>query len=196
MKIDSNKIDGHQMHDFLSSVISPRPIALISTIGEDGIYNAAPYSAVTPVSFKPPVICVSSGLRRGQKKDTVKNIEYSQDFVINFMGESHIAPAIKASAAYPSDVDEIKAVGLTAAKADRVSSPRISEAQISLECQLVRTLEFGSGEDFRTVIFGEVLLFHVKDKIWAGRNIDPSLYKAVGRLGPGMYCRSTDIFKM
>ena len=196
MKIESNTIDAYKMHDLLSSVLSPRPIALISTVGEDGIYNAAPYSAVVPLCFKPPIICVSIGLKRGQKKDTLKNIEFSEDFVVNIMDESNIEPTIKTAGDYPSDVDEIKEVGLTAIMADKVSSPIISEAQVSLECQLMSTMDLGTGEDLRTVVFGEVLLFHIKDEVWSGKNIDLYRLKAVGRLGSGIYCRITDIFKL
>ena len=49
MKLKSEDISGQKMHKLLGTVIAPRPIALISTVGENGIYNAAPYSAVTPV---------------------------------------------------------------------------------------------------------------------------------------------------
>ena len=196
MKIEPTSVDDRQMHDLLGSIVVPLPIAFISTVGEDGIYNAAPYSLVVPVCWKPPIICVSIGLKRGQKKDTLRNIESSKDFVVNIMDETLIERAIKAAADYPSDVDEIKEVGLTAMAADKVSSPRISEAQVSLECRLMQTLELGAGEKPRTVIFGEVLLFHVKDEVWAGDNIDPSRLKAVGRLASGIYCRTTDIFKV
>ena len=196
MKIESNSIDALQTHKLLGSVMAPRPIALISTVGEDGIYNAAPYSAVTPVAFKPPIVCVASGLKRGQKKDTTNNIEFSKDFVINIMAETHLQHALKAAADYPSDVDEIKTTGLTALAADMVMSPLISEAQVSLECRLVKTIEFGTGENHRAVFFGEVLIFHVKDEILTGNNIDPARFMAVGRLNAGAYCRTTDIIKV
>ena len=196
MKIESKSIDVLQTHKLLGSVMAPRPVALISTVGEDGIYNAAPFSAVTSVAFKPPIICVVSGLKRGQKKDTANNIESSKDFVINIMAETHLEHAIKAAADYPSDVDEIKTTGLTALAADRVASPLISEAQISLECRLVKTIEFGTGENLRTVFFGEVLVFHIKDEILTGHNIDPARCMAFGRLSAGVYCRTTDIIKI
>jgi len=83
MKIEMTTLNGRQTHDLFVGAISPLPIALISTIGEDGIYNAAPFSLVFPISWKPPLICVSIGAKGGQIKDTVKNIDYSRDFVIN-----------------------------------------------------------------------------------------------------------------
>jgi len=196
MKLESKHIDGHQSHKLLGSVMAPRPVALISTVDKDNIYNAAPYSAVTPVAFKPPIVCVASGLKRGEKKDTANNIESTKEFVINMMAETYLKQVLKAAADYPGDVDEIKTTGLTALPADRVKAPLIAEAQISLECRLVKTVEFGAGEDFRSVFFGEVLVFHVKDEILDGGNIDPVRYMAFGRLNAGAYCRTTDFIKI
>jgi flavin reductase (DIM6/NTAB) family NADH-FMN oxidoreductase RutF len=196
MKIKSEDVSGHKLHKLLGTAVSPRPVALISTVGEDGIYNAAPYSSITPVSFKPPVLCIGSGMKGGEEKDTAKNIMFSKDFVVNILDDRFIEPVIRAAANYPSNVDEIKEVGLTAVSSDSVAAPRIAEAQISLECRLVQQLAFGSGEDRRTVIFGEVLLLHVKDEIWKGDSVDPMRLKSVGRMSAGVYCRTTDIIKI
>ena len=113
MKIEMANLNSRELHELLGKMIVPPPIALISTVGEDGIYNAAPFSLVFPVCWKPPIICASFGLHQGQKKDTVRNIEFSGDFVINIMDETLIRPTIQASANYPAGVDEIKEVGLT-----------------------------------------------------------------------------------
>ena len=196
MKIEIANLDNRQMHTLLGSAIVPLPIALISTVGEDGIYNAAPFSLVVPVSWKPPIICVSFGLRQGQKKDTLRNIEFSEDFVVNIMDENLIKPTIQTSANYPSDVDEIKQVGFTAIASDRVKSPRVAESQVSLECRLVQRVEFGGGQNLRVVIFGEVVVMHVQDEVWVAGKIEPSRLRAVGRLEHGIYCRTTDIFEV
>lgn len=196
MKIEMSRLDSEETHELLGRALAPRPIALISTIGEDGIYNAAPFSAVASVCTKPPIVCVSIGLRKGQKKDTLRNIEFSGDFVINVMDETMIKPTIQASANYPRGVDETKEVGLTAVAADRVKSPRIAEAQVSLECRMVHKLELGEGENHRNVILGEVVLAHIKDELLVDGNIEPSRLRAVGRIGGGIYCRTKDIFRL
>ena len=204
MKIEPVNLDRQEVHNLLSGAIVPLPVVLITTVGEDGVYNAAPYSFVIPVSAKPPIICVSISVfygraylaRQGQRKDTLKNIEFSQDFVVNIMDESLIKPTIQASADYPSDVDEIREVGLTAMAADIVKSPRIAEAQVSFECRLVQKLELGEGQDSRGIVFGEVVLAHVKDGLWVDGKIGPPRLSAVGRLGDGVYCRTGDIFEV
>ena len=196
MKIEMANLGREEIHELLARAIVPLPIALISTIGEDGIHNAAPFSLVFPVCWKPPIVCVSFGLRQGQKKDTLRNIEFSRGFVVNIMDETLIKPTIQTSADYPSSADEIKEVGLAAIAADRVKSPRVAEAQVSLECQLVKRLELGEGQNLRGVVFGEVVLAHLKDELWVASKIEPSRLRAVGRLGRGIYCRTGDIFEM
>jgi len=196
MKIETANLEQEELHNLIGHAIAPLPIALISTIGQEGTHNAAPFSFIAPVCSKPPIICVSFGRRKGQKKDTLRNIEFSKDFVVNIMDETLIKPTIQTSADYPSDIDEIKEVGLTATTADKVKSPRIAEAQVSLECRLMQKLELGEGQNLRGVIFGEVVLAHVKDELWVDGNIEPSRLRAVGRLGGGIYCPTRDIFKM
>lgn len=196
MKIEMTNLDVRQAHDLLTGAISPLPIALISTVGEDGVYNAAPYSLVVPVSWKPPLVMVSIGLKAGQKKDTLKNIEFSGDFVINIMGDDSIKPAIKAAGNYPSNVDEIKEVGLTAIAAERVKSPLVAEAQVSMECKFFQKIEVGEGENLRSIILGEVALVHLKEGIWTSGKVLPSVLRAVGRLGNGVYGRIAEIFSL
>jgi flavin reductase (DIM6/NTAB) family NADH-FMN oxidoreductase RutF len=194
MKIEMANLAKGELHDLMGSIIVPRPAVLISTVSEDGVYNAAPFGTISNACPKPPIISVSVGLRRGQKKDTLRNIEFSGDFVVNLVDETLIKATIQTSANYPSNVDEIKEVGLTAIAADKVKSPRVAGALVSLECRLLQKLELGEQQDLRTVIFGEVVLAHVTDELMVDGKIEPSLVKSIGNLGPGKYCRTTDIF--
>ncbi len=196
MKIEPADLSEHEIHDLLMDVMAPLPVVLISTIGEDGVYNAAPFSFVMPVCNKPPIICVSIGLRQGQKKDTMKNIEFSNDFVINTVDETLARPMARTEADYPPDVDEIKEAGLTAEASERVKSPRIAESAANLECRLVQNMELGEGEDLRNIIFGEVLLVHVKDEVMVRGRIEPTTLRSIGRVAPRRYCRTADFFRV
>lgn len=196
MRIETANLRRQELHNLIGNAITPLPIALISTIGPDGTHNAAPFSFVSPICVKPPVICISIGLRKGEKKDTLRNIEFSHDFVVNVVDEAIFKQAIQTSADYPSGVDELKKAGLTALKSDKVKSPRIAESKVSLECRLVQELELVEEAGLRAVVFGEVVLAHVKDDVWVDGNIEPSRLGAVGRIGQDIYCRATDIFQM
>lgn len=200
MKIETANLNRQELHDLLGNTITPLPVALISTIGEDGTHNAAPFSFIAPVCSKPPIICVSFGLREGKKKDTLRNIEFSHDFVINVVDETIISHAVQMSGDYPSSIDEIKEVRLTAVRGEKVKSPRIAESKVSLECRLVQKLEMleelRDGQGLRAIIFGEVVLAHIKDEVWVEGKIEPSRLRAVGRMGKDTYCRTGDIFEM
>src|SRR4030067_2062775 len=191
MKIEAAKTGRMELHDLIGTAMGPLPVAFVSTVSPDGTYNAAPYSFGAPVCSKPAILCVSIGLRTGQKKDTIRNIEYAHDFVVNCVDEGIIKQVVQASADYPCGIDEIKVTGLTAIKGDMVKSPRVSEAKVSLECTLVQKLElieeYKEGPGLRSVIFGEVVLAHITDEVWADGRIDPRRLKAIGRVGANLY---------
>jgi flavin reductase (DIM6/NTAB) family NADH-FMN oxidoreductase RutF len=200
MKIEAAKTGRMELHDLIATAMGPLPIAFISTVGPDGVFNGAPYSFVAPVCSKPAVLCVSIGLRAGQKKDTIRNIEYALDFVVNSVDEGILKQVVQASADYPAGVDEMKATGLTAIKSDRVKSPRVSEAKISLECKVIHKIElieeYKEGPGLRAVVFGEVLVAHIKDEVLADGKIDPRALRAIGRLGPNIYSKPGEIFEL
>jgi flavin reductase (DIM6/NTAB) family NADH-FMN oxidoreductase RutF len=200
MKIEAVKTGRIELHDLISTAMGPLPVAFISTVGQDGSYNAAPYSFGAPVCSKPPILCISIGLRKGQKKDTLRNIEYTRDFVVNCVDEGMIEQVVQAAADYPYGVDEIKVTGLTAIKGDRVKSPRVSEAKVSLECRLVQKLELieesKEGPGLRAIVFGEVVLAHIRDEVWADGKIDPRRLRAIGRVGANLYSKPGEIFEL
>jgi len=197
MKVDPSSLHGKELHDFFSSVVVPRPIAFVSSVNSEGRYNAAPFSAFTRLTLDPPTVVLAFGRRKGQKKDTVRNIEAVGDFVVNMVDESLAERMNQAAADYPPEIDEIKEVGLTAVKSDKVKSPRIAEAPLSMECKLIQTVEVGNKPNRSTIILGEILVVHIKDEVLTNGKLDPLKAKIIGRLGDGnLYCRTTDTFSM
>ncbi len=197
MKVEPFKLQGKELHDFFTGLVVPRPIAFISTVNAAGKYNAAPFSAFQRLTLDPPVLVLAFGRRKGQKKDTVNNIEAVGDFVVNMVSED-LAQAMKKTAAdYPPEVDEIREAGLTALKSDLIKSPRIAESPISMECRLMQTIEFGGKTNRSTIVLGEILLVHIRDEILTDGKTDPLKAKIIGRMGEdNLYCRTTDIFQM
>jgi flavin reductase (DIM6/NTAB) family NADH-FMN oxidoreductase RutF len=197
VKIDPEELGLKEAHDLSTSIIAPRPIAFISTIGEDGIFNLAPFSAYAPISIKPTIACFAVVPRRsGQKKDTLTNVEFSKDFVINTVTESLAAAMNQTAAEYPSSVDEFKEVGLTPLKSDIVVAPRLAESPVNMECKLLKIEQFGNAPQIASLIIGEVVLIHIRDEYCADGSIHPLKLKLIGRLGGDFYCRTTDIFQM
>jgi flavin reductase (DIM6/NTAB) family NADH-FMN oxidoreductase RutF len=197
MKIDPAGLDGKAIHEWMVGCVVPRPIAFVSTIGEDGVYNVAPFSFFTLMSMHPTVVGFAIGRRRGgSKKDTLVNIEFSREYVINVVSESIVRAMNQASGDYPSHVDEFKEAGLTPVASDLVKPPRVAESPIQIECRLMQIMEFGASPRIHNFIVGEVLVVHVQDDLIVDGVIKSDRLKAVGRLGEDFYCRTGDLFEM
>ena len=197
MKIDPTTLDRKAAHEIMVGAALPRPIAFISTMGENGIYNLAPYSFFIPMSVKPAIVGVGIGRKRdGSKKDTLVNIEFTGDFVVNVVTESLAEAMNQTAGEYPPEVDEFRVSKLTPVKADLVKSPLVAESPIKMECRLLQILEFGEFPGINNFVIGKVIQIHVQDEFWANGEIQSSRMKAIGRMGGDFYCRTRDIFEM
>jgi flavin reductase (DIM6/NTAB) family NADH-FMN oxidoreductase RutF len=152
---------GHGLpHDPLNAIIGPRPIGWISTRAANGVLNLAPYSFFNAFNYTPPLIGFSSIGR----KDSVRNIEATGEFVWNLVTRP-LAEAMNAScAAAPPDVDEFQLAGLTPGASRIVGAPRVEESPVSFECrrtQIIR-LQSAAGADTDTwLVLGEVVGVHI-----------------------------------
>ena len=197
MLVDPNTLNRRDMHEMLVAMIMPRPIAWVSTVDEKGVFNLAPFSMFTSVCLKPPIIGLCIGWTRGgRKKDTLKNIESSKDFVINIVDESLAQAMNQTSAEYPAEVDEFQEVGLTAVRGEIVKAPIVAESPMNMECKVTGISEFGQSPEGGWLVLGEVVCFHVRDDLYVDGQIEVSKLNQVGRLGEQYYCRITDRFRM
>ncbi|MFC1942772.1 flavin reductase family protein [Chloroflexota bacterium] len=199
MKFDPMSLKHRDLAHLLTDVVVPRPIAWVSTVSEQGIYNIAPFSAYSMVGIRPLLLCFSVGTtREGQKKDTILNIELTKEFVISIVTEEVAEAMNKTSAPYPSDVSEYEEVGLTSLKADLVKAPMVGESPINMECRAIQILEFGQAPTLTNLVIGEILLIHVADEYYDKPSGRITGLKAVGRLGGDgdIYCRIRDSFQM
>ena len=82
MSQGSNVVD---VYHLLVGLVTPRPIAWVTSRSASGVINLAPFSFFNAFGANPPVVVFSPTFRRdGTKKDTLKNIEAtSGEFVIN-----------------------------------------------------------------------------------------------------------------
>ncbi|MFC1937618.1 flavin reductase family protein [Chloroflexota bacterium] len=190
-------MNARELRNLLGGIIVPRPIAFVSTVGEDGVFNLAPFSFFAPLCHRPMLVgfCVSRK-KGGELKDTLKNIQDTGEFVLNLVTEALAVPMSQSSKAYPSYVDEFKEVGLTPARTDLVKAPMVAESPVNAECRLVQILEFGETDRKTSFIVGEVLRIHVEDELYVDGEIQLAKLKAVGRMGTEHYCYTRDIFEM
>src|SRR6478736_7087176 len=73
-----------EVYRTLVEVVTPRPIAWVTTIDVNGRINLAPFSFFNAFGANPPIVVFSPTLRRdGSKKDTLLNLESHPEFVLN-----------------------------------------------------------------------------------------------------------------
>src|SRR6478672_4600050 len=84
MLIDVAKTPVVDVYHTLVSVVTPRPIAWVTTVDPEGRVNLAPFSFFNAFGANPPVVVFSPTLRRDSgKKDTLLNVEATGEFVLN-----------------------------------------------------------------------------------------------------------------
>jgi flavin reductase (DIM6/NTAB) family NADH-FMN oxidoreductase RutF len=194
MHIDATTLDREAAHQLLKGCVAPRPIAWISTLGENGVVNAAPFSCFTFVATEPPMVCFSVEPRGGEKKDTLRNVEHTRDFVVNLVSEE-LAPAMNATAQdLAPDRSELDEVGLHAAPSQRVRAPRIAESPVNLECRVTQILELGRSR--HSLVVGEVLVVHVRDDLYRDGTVDIQKLRPMGRLAGNQYGKLGEILEL
>jgi flavin reductase (DIM6/NTAB) family NADH-FMN oxidoreductase RutF len=165
--------------------VLPRPIALVSTLSADGIPNLAPFSFFTGITSRPPTIGFAPALKGSdaEKKDTLANIEFAKEFVVNIVTEDISEQMVKTASEVAPDVDEFKLAGLTAIESEIVKPPRVKESPINLECKLYNVIYIGDGSaGSGAFVIGEIVVYHIEDYLYDDGKIETSLLKPVARL--------------
>jgi flavin reductase (DIM6/NTAB) family NADH-FMN oxidoreductase RutF len=198
--IDPKNLNSTSVYKLLIGTIVPRPIAFVSTLSKEGIGNLAPFSFFNGVGSAPPSLMFSIARRsNGVKKDTLTNIESTQEFVVNFVSESIVKQANQCSADYPYGVDEMIKVGLTPIPSFKVKPKRVLESPVHMECKLITTLEVGNGGvGSATIVVGEIVQFHISNQAYdanTGR-ISVEELKPVARLAGLQYATTKDCFEI
>ncbi len=196
MEFDLEGAHAARAYSLLASLVVPRPIALVTTTGPDGVVNAAPFSFFNLLGTEPPILAIAPGNRDdGSPKDTARNIRLNHEFVVNLVDQS-IAQAMNCTAAtLPYGTSELTAAGLTTTPSSVIQTPRIAEAPASMECTEWGTLEIGENR----VIIGLIKRLHVRDAHVdaATLRIRPETLDIIGRMAaPHWYCHTRDQFEM
>lgn len=190
MEIKTGSLEWRDAYKLLQGSILPRPIAFVSSLDESGNANLAPFSFFTAICADPMMVCFSP-MRRGTdgaKKDTLKNIEATKQFVINIVGEEFVEQMNDCSTEYASDIDEFAASGLTKEESAAVSPPRVKESQVHLECELDQVLHFGGDHaGAGSLVIGKVIHVHVNDELYENGRINSEKLNPVGRLAGATY---------
>lgn len=196
MIVAAEEIRPREVYQHLINLITPRPIAWVSTASKDGVPNLAPYSFFNGVGSRPPSLLFCPANRiNGSPKDTLKNIEQTGEFVVNIVSENLTQQMHDTAAEYDFETSEFAACGLTAAPSEQVKVPRVLEARASIECKLLHSLHLETGPGAANVVIGRILIIRIDDEVVDEEGFaDPEKLDTVGRMGFAGYTRTRDRF--
>ncbi|MCB0351865.1 MAG: flavin reductase family protein [Bdellovibrionales bacterium] len=198
VEIDPASVSATDMYKLIIGSIVPRPIAFVSTQSPDGQDNLAPYSFFNGVSSNPPCLMISVGTPRPDfQKDTLRNIEATNEFVVNSANEWLIEPLVHSAGEFPYGVSEMSEVGLTPLDSVKVGPKRVKESAVQMECRLLKTVQIGDGSPgSSTVVFGEIVFVHVDKNCYKDGKIIFDNYRNIGRLGGFGYGKISETFEI
>jgi flavin reductase (DIM6/NTAB) family NADH-FMN oxidoreductase RutF len=142
---------------FMREGMMPLPVTFISTISREGVRNIAPWSCVMPILRPLDLICAASA----KKRDTLKNIRETGEFVLNLAGvnmQDRVIPTARHSA---PEVDEFVEANLDEKPSHIIKAPGIAGCYGWMECELVKEFE----EERYALIVGRVLRLEVADDV-------------------------------
>ncbi len=194
MEINLDQLTSSERYKVLSSLITPRPIAWVTTVDPEGVVNAAPFSYFNVFGSNPPIVAFAPGNKESEiPKDTARNIKLNKEFVVNMVAMPQVAAMVKTAEDLPQGESELISAGLSAEASVSVSPPRITGSPVAFECREWGTLEIGSNR----LVIGLVQHVYVEDGVMdpLTYHLEEGVYAPVGRMAsPNVYCTTDHQF--
>ncbi len=191
--IEPSESDWRTSYNLLIGGVAPRPIALVSTISEEGINNVAPFSFFNAFGANPPYVAFSPSFsgRDGSAKDTLENVQKIPECVIQVVTYDLVEQVSLSSATYPKDIDEFVKSGLTPIDSVLIRPKRVKESPIQMECKVEQIIPLGGTKGSGNLVICRVIMFHVRENIFVNDRIDPQDIDLVGRNSANFYTRAS-----
>lgn len=196
MELDLLGAHADRAYPVLSSLITPRPIAWVSTLEDDGSVNLAPFSYFNVFGSKPPLVIFAPGNHPdGREKDTARNAQRSGEFVVNLVSPELTEAMVRTAASLPAGESEVEAEKLETTASSVVAPPRLTDAPAALECKVHSIQRIGQNR----IVLGIVHRVHVQDSIIEAETlrIRQDRHTPPGRMGsPDWYCDTNQLFEL
>jgi flavin reductase (DIM6/NTAB) family NADH-FMN oxidoreductase RutF len=172
----------------LTAVVVPRPIAWVSTVSADGVPNLAPHSFYSVACARPPIVLFTSV----GKKDTLRNVRATGEFVVNLANAPLIHEVNDSSARFSSASSEAEELGIEMEPSVRVAPRRVAASPVSIECRLHSTTELGDS----TLVLGDVVMMTVSDRVLVDGHPEYDLLDPLARLGKDEWGLHAQVFAL
>lgn len=204
MELHPEALSVRNRYKLLIGAITPRPIAFVSTVSNDGATNLAPFSFFNGVGSNPmTLLFCPANHPDGTEKDTLRNCKPIEEggtgeFVVNLATETYATAVAAAAEALPTEESEFDLVGLTSAPSRIVRPPRVADSPVAFECQTSEVIRTNPGRPGGgNVVLGRVVHIFVRDDLVNDRmHIDADKLAAIGRIGGIGYVTTRGRFEM
>jgi flavin reductase (DIM6/NTAB) family NADH-FMN oxidoreductase RutF len=166
-----------------STVLAPRPVALIVTSGDQG-FNIAPYNSVAMVANNPPTLCISFGKRKHAEKNTLVNIRRTPQFTVNVVPRS-LAETANAAAEGTETTDDFARTGLTPRALEGWSVPAVAESPAAMSCSRFEIIAVPGTEC--TLVLAHVSQLFLNDDFMQGDVLAPVAADLIASIGVEQY---------
>lgn len=193
LTIDPKEIPTAKLHGYLLSAVAPRPIALASTIDENGNPNLSPFSFFNVFSANPPILIFSPArrVRDNTTKHTLENVHKIKEVVINIVNHAIVQQMSLSSTEYAEGVNEFDKAGFTMLASENIKPFRVAESPVQLECKVNEIVALGTEGGAGNLIICEVIKLHIHKEVLAKDDtIDQELLDLVARAGGSYYSRA------
>ncbi len=190
-----SEITSLQLQTVMQTAISPRPIALASTVDKDGNSNLSPFSFFNMFSTVPPVLIFSPSrrVRDNTTKHTLENVLEVPEVVIGTVNFPIVQQISLASTEYGDGVNEFIKSGLTMKEADLVQPKLIEECPVNFECKVLEIKSLGDQGGAGNLVICEVQKIHIREEyLDENGNLNQAKLDMVARLGSNWYSRNNE----
>lgn len=183
-----------QMHAYMLSAVAPRPIALASTVDQDGKPNLSPFSFFNAFGSNPATLIFSPArrVRDNTAKHTLENVLEVPEVVINTVSYQMVQQTSLSSVEFPRGTDEFTKAGFTPLDSVMIKPFRVKESPVQFECKVVEVKSMGDQGGAANLIICEILMMHISQSILDEKSrIDQHKIDLVARLGGDYYVRAS-----
>ncbi|RST28731.1 flavin reductase family protein [Chryseobacterium lacus] len=190
-----SEVSAPELQMIMQTAIAPRPIALASTLDQEGNINLSPFSFFNMFSTVPPVIIFSPArrVRDNTTKHTLQNILEVPEVVIGTVNYPIVQQISLASTEYDKEENEFIKSGLTMKDADLIKPKLIAECPVNFECKVQEVKPLGTEGGAGNLIICEVVKIHIREEYLNEHGLlDQKKLDVVARLGANWYSRNNE----
>ena len=195
MFLDLIQNNNRSVYSYLVGGISPRPIAWISTLSNEGVSNIAPYSFFTVASCQPAVLSVTQ-VNPSDKanKDTLTNLLATKECVVNIVSHALVEQMNQSCANYPNNVSEFDEASIERVPSQLVNPPSVAASKVRYECKLREVITISDEPSGGKMMLLDVVGIFIDDATLVNGYIDPIRLDAVGKMGGDYFSTTKDKF--